>query len=112
MGKRLKRFLIPLMLSAMPLLTDGAAAYARSWEALKTERADTRQVIKETDVEIRTTRGTIIVTASRPVQIKVFTILGQLISSETLPAGTSQLQVGAHGVYIIKTGEITCKVAL
>ena len=85
---------------------------AKNWEALKSERADSKQIVKEAEIEIRTAKGAIIVTTSRPVQIKVFTILGQLVSNETLPAGTSQLTLGTHGIFIVKTGGLTCKVAL
>lgn len=88
------------------------AAPQRSWEPLKTERNDTKQIVKEQEIEIRTAKGMIIVSTSRPTPIKVFTILGQIVSSETLPAGTSQLSIPGHGIYIVKTGSLTCKVAL
>lgn len=87
-------------------------AFAKGWEQPRTERSDARHVVRDSDIEIKAARGVIIVTSSHAVQIKVFTILGQLISSETLPAGTHQLTVQAHGVYIVKAGDLTCKVAL
>ena len=106
-----RRFILTLafLLTAGVPLCLGAAP---KWEPVKTERADVVSVVRDTDTEIRTARGLIIVAASRPVQIKVYTILGQLVSRENLPAGTHQLAVQAHGVYIIKIGDLTCKVAL
>lgn len=103
-----------LMLTLAFMLTAGIAAClaAPKWEPLKTERTDVVSVVRDSDTEIRTARGVIIVSAARPVQIKVYTILGQLVSRENLPAGTHQLAVQAHGVYIIKTADLTCKVAL
>jgi len=95
---------------SMPAVAD--ATTGRNWETVKSERTGSKQIVKEAEIEIRTTKGAIIVTTSKPVQIKVFTILGQLISSETLPAGTSQLTLGSHGIFIVKTGGLTCKVAL
>lgn len=89
-----------------------ASAAPSKWETPKQERTDTRVIIRENDVEIKAARGVIVVSAPKPVQIKVYTILGQLVSRETLPAGTSQLNVQAHGVYIIRTADLTCKVAL
>lgn len=89
-----------------------SVAASPKWETPKTERTEIPVAARDTDVTIRATKGTIIVTANKPVQIKVFSILGQLISNETLPAGTSQLNVSTHGVFIVKTGELTCKVAL
>lgn len=82
------------------------------WETPRQERQDVRLVVREGDVEIKAAKGVIVVSSPKPVQIKVFTILGQLVSQETLPAGTSQLNISSHGVYIIKTAEITCKVAI
>lgn len=103
-----------LLLAAASITVGAADAFAapRSWEALKSERADARTVARETEVEIKTAPSTIIITTSKPMVVKVYTILGQLISSETLPAGTSQLRVAGHGVYIVKIGNYTCKVAL
>lgn len=83
-----------------------------NWEPVKTERTDVKTVIRESDIEIKSARGLIIVSTNHSQQIKIFTILGRLVNSETLPAGRSQLQLPAHGVYIIKIGDLTCKVAV
>ncbi|MDE7381663.1 MAG: T9SS type A sorting domain-containing protein [Muribaculaceae bacterium] len=108
---KLRYFLITILmllsLTAAPL-----TAPAKGWEVSKTERADARQAANNSDIEIKTARGVIIVTTNHPSQIKVFTILGQLVSSENLPTGTFQFSVPAHGVYIIKAGDLTCKAAL
>lgn len=101
-----------LVFSISAAFSTPVLAAPSKWETIKTERTDVKTIVKDTEVEIKATRGVIVVSSSRPVQIKVYTILGQLISRETLPAGTSQLNVPAHGVYIIKTGDLTCKVAL
>ena len=84
----------------------------RGWEQIKTERSDTKAVVRAAEVEIRSARGLITVNASHPVQIKVFTILGRLVNAETVPAGRSQLLLPVHGVYIVKVGDVTCKVAV
>lgn len=92
---------------AMPFMT-----YGNKWEPMKTERTDAKTVLKESEVEVKTASSIIIVTSSHSVQIKIFTILGRLVSSETLPAGTSSLALPAHGVYLVKIGNTTCKVAV
>lgn len=98
------------------LLTAGAAApcayAAKGWESGKTERTDSRHIAREGDVEIRAARDVIIVNTNHTVQIKVFTILGQMVSSETLGPGIHHFTVPAHGVYLIKVGDLTCKVAV
>lgn len=85
---------------------------ARGWETLKTEPTNMQTVARLQEIEIKSASLQIVVTTNHPVQIKVFTILGQQISNETLPAGTSRLTVSAHGVYIVKVGDYTCKLAL
>ncbi|MCM1370199.1 MAG: T9SS type A sorting domain-containing protein [Candidatus Amulumruptor caecigallinarius] len=85
---------------------------AKGWETVKIERQDARQVVKESEIEIKSAPGVIIVTSNHPVQIKIFTILGRTVNTATLPAGKSQLQLPTHGVYIVKVGDLTCKVAV
>lgn len=99
--------LLIALLSPLPL-----SAAPSKWETPRQERTDIKTVARDNDVEIKAAKGIIVVSSPKPVQIKVYTILGQLVSRETLPAGTSQLSVSSHGIYIIRTGELTCKVAL
>lgn len=111
----MKRFIRNiLILSTISLIGALPVHAARNWESLKgNDRLQQARVVKQTvDIEVRSSRGTIIVTTSRPVQVRVFSILGQMISQETLPAGTSILELNMHGVFIVKIGDMTCKVAL
>lgn len=96
------------------LLAGGAsqAVHAAQWEQLKADRSDARVVARDSDIEVKTARLTIVVNVPRATNVKIYTILGQLISSETVPAGISQLRISSHGVYIVKIGGLTCKVAL
>lgn len=89
-----------------------AGSYARSWETVKVERQDMRLVMRESEVEIKTASGIIQVATNHNVGIKIFTILGRLVSSENLAPGVFQFQVPVHGVYIVKAGDLTCKVAV
>ena len=47
--------------------------------------------------------GYLYVTLGRSAQVKLYTILGQLVSQRTLPAGTSRLRMRTRGIYILKT---------
>ncbi len=62
------------------------------------------------DVAVRD--GYIYVGCRSKVTIKVFTILGQQICSETLPAGTHRLRMSAKGIYILKTDTSTRRVTI
>lgn len=109
------KFLTGYILAAMACIAMAGAAYASpgGWEPAKTEQTSTaKTVIKDADIEVKTAPGIIIVSTNHQVQIKVFTILGRLVNSETLQPGTSRLQLPTHGVYIVKVGDLTCKVAV
>ncbi|MDE7350190.1 MAG: T9SS type A sorting domain-containing protein [Muribaculaceae bacterium] len=103
-----------ILLSAAALLAAvwyPSLCEAKGWEAVRVDVSGLNSVAHDNDVEIRVSPGHVVVVASQSVQIKVFTILGQVVSSETLPAGTSRLQL-SHGVYIVKVGDLTCKIAV
>lgn len=109
---RLLRPILLLLAAAFICGTVTAAGNAPAWEPLKTERPDAKTVTKETDIEIKAAPSTIIINTTKPVQIKVFTILGRLVNSDSIPIGTLKLTLPTHGVYIVKVGELTCKVAI
>lgn len=106
---KLSKILILLLLFATTF-----NAYAnKNWQPANPEKfSEAKVVASGNEIEIRTQNGAIIVSTNTPTQIKVFTILGQLISQENLPTGVSSLTIGTHGVFIVKVGGITCKVAL
>ncbi len=62
-------------------------------------------------IEIYQRSGAIIIKTQRAIQVKVFTILGQLVSQATLNPGTSELRLN-RGIYMVKIGNITQKVAI
>ncbi|MBD5262059.1 MAG: T9SS type A sorting domain-containing protein [Bacteroides sp.] len=109
MTRRLRAYLRAMALMALclsPSLCD-----AKGWEAVRVDVSGLNSVAHDEGVEIRVAPGHVVVVASQQVQIKVFTILGQVVSDETLPAGTSRLPL-SHGVYIVKVGDLTCKIAV
>lgn len=89
-----------------------AMAAPKGWEPAKGEYAVAKSIVKETEFEIKAASGMLFVSNTQPVQIKIFTILGRLVNSETLQPGTSRFTLPVHGVYIVKIGDITCKVAV
>lgn len=63
-------------------------------------------------IEIIGKDGHIVVRLPHKAQVKVFTILGQLVSQAELNAGVSTLKMNSRGIYIVKVGNVTQKVAL
>lgn len=66
----------------------------------------------EGDIEVAVRGLTIYITTPRPMQVKIFTILGQLIVQQNVPAGTTRLSVNARGIYILKAGDATCRITV
>jgi len=90
------------------------ASAALQWRPV-THEVQGRNLVdsRQTDgVELYGQQGAIIVKTPRRVTVRVFTILGQLVSQATLSPGTSELRMGARGIYIVKIGDVTQKVAL
>lgn len=98
----------------MAMASTTVATAKVQWRETTTEvQAKSLTDPKVTDgVEIFQRNGAIIIRTQRPVQVRVFTILGQLVSQATLPAGTSELKLNTRGIYMVKVGSITQKVAL
>lgn len=67
---------------------------------------------KTDGIEIFTTDGAVIIRTNKKIQVRIFTILGQLVSQAVINPGTSELRLGSRGIYIIKIGNITQKIAL
>lgn len=84
---------------------------AKGWEQVRTDVSSLNSVARDNEVEIKVSPGHVVVVTSQPVQIKIFTILGQVVSSENLQAGVNRLPL-SHGVYIVKVGDLTCKIAV
>lgn len=107
---RMSVFLVMALMVMTPLAWPSASA--KGWEPVKTERQDAKSVIKENELEIKVASKMIFINTQHPVQIKIFTILGRLVNSETLPPGKSQIQLPASGIYVVQAGALTCKVAI
>lgn len=84
---------------------------AKGWEQVRTDVSALNSVARDNDVEIKVSPGHVVVVTSQPIQIKIFTILGQVVCSDSLQPGVSRLPL-SHGVYIVKVGDLTCKIAV
>jgi len=63
-------------------------------------------------IEIYGSGGVITIVTPRRITVRVYTILGQLVSKATLPPGTNELRTLSRGIYLVKIDNITQKVAL
>lgn len=106
----MRRFVLIALILLSALLSTGAAP---RWEAVNSPgRIFTEQRLEAEGADIAVRDSCIYVNVPRQANVKVFTILGQLISQETLPAGTHRLQMSAKGIYILKIGTSTRRVTI
>ena len=109
MKNRLLRIVFAVIFATVSLTCGAVGA---SWDTLKTEYSEAKSIVTHQDIEIRTLPNRIIININHSEKVEVFTILGRLVSSEILSQGSYVLPISVHGVYIIKVGELTCKVAI
>ena len=62
--------------------------------------------------EIYGSIGTITIVTPKRINVRVYTILGQMVSQATLQPGTSELKLGSRGIYLVRIGNLTQKVAI
>ncbi|MGM9803499.1 MAG: T9SS type A sorting domain-containing protein [Muribaculaceae bacterium] len=92
------------------LLAIAVSGYAEAQQAQWQEVKHATAI--DGDIDIFGKDGMIVIRTNRRIQVRVFTILGQLVSQATLPAGESALKVNSRGIYIVKVENRTQKVAL
>ena len=63
-------------------------------------------------IEIYGRNGTITIVTPKRITVRVYTILGQIVSQATLQPGTSELRLGTRGIYLVRIGNLTQKVAI
>lgn len=63
-------------------------------------------------IEVYTSNGSLIIRTNEKTQVKVLSILGQTISQATIEAGVYELKINSHGIFIVKIGDFTLRVAL
>lgn len=82
------------------------------WEEAKTINGNFKAVASQNDIEVFSAPNIIMIKVNRNVEVRIFSILGKLLSLEHFEPGIYQYQLDSHGIYIIKTDETSCKIAI
>lgn len=106
-----------LIVILVMLITTTFAAYsgeAKPWEdtSRPNDKEQVRDGIDNEEVEITVHDGWVYVTTQKPVTVKIFTILGQLITSETIKPGTKRIHISSRGIYILRAGTLTRRITI
>lgn len=111
MKRTMMRRVLPVV--AALLMTMPLDIAARSWDIARLDAVpEARVVVRQTDIEVRSGRGVVYIITNKPAQVKIYSILGHLVAQSSLQAGSYRMTLNNHGVYLIKIGDLTCKVAI
>ena len=109
----LKKIFKRLVLTACGLICFFSTAIsAPKWEPMRANTTMAKTISKDNETEILTMPSLILLNLSQGAKVEVFSILGRLVCEEKLKPGHYELFLETHGVYIIKIGGVTCKVAI
>lgn len=110
---RLGFVIIMAMILLVPVYAQ-APTKSPQWEVVSVvdqTQASPNAATPEIDVQVNDD-GAILITTDRATNIKVFSILGQLITQRNVSAGTVRLRMEARGIYILKAGTTTRRISL
>lgn len=87
-----------------------APARTPLWEVVTLTDATPRPDSGRELADVAVADGKVYITVDRPVTVRVFSILGQLITQKQLAPGRHRLTLGNKGIYILKAGADTRRV--
>ena len=109
----MKRLLVILALVLTLGLENAALAEVQWRETNKDVQGKMWNDPRQSDgIEIYGRNGTITIVTPKRINVRVYTILGQMVSQATLQPGTSELRLGSRGIYLVRIGNLTQKVAI
>ena len=111
MTKLPKFFRKALMFFAVAALGLTAAA-APTWEKVGGVNAELVEQTTGDNIDVKVVDGAIVLTLTRQSNVKLFTILGQLVAEKQLEPGTWRFPLSARGIYILKTGSATRRITI
>ena len=101
------------LLTALVLTAIAALAGAPAWEEVTSPPPGVVPSLGTgSSTEILVRDGYIYIWSQRPVTVKLFSILGQQIHQETVPAGLHRLRLGSRGIFILRAGSLTRRITL
>lgn len=103
--KILRYILIILLLSCH---VDPVQSTTHRWEQVSSYPKSDEVGNDKMDVYVRD--GYIYIMTPKTINVKLLSILGQLVTQQNLSAGVSRIKVPAPGIYILKAGGMTVRV--
>lgn len=89
-----------------------AQSQSKFWQEAKNINGNFKAVSSLPDIEVFSAPNVIMLKVNSPTDVRLFTILGKIISSQHLEPGIFEYHLEAHGIYIVKTEVSSCKIAI
>ena len=105
-------FIVLFFAAIVTMSTNAQTRYAWKESAVPAATVPANNPRANEGIEVYSKSGALIIRNPERASVVVMTILGQTISSTTINAGTHELRIGTHGIYIVKIGSYTIRVAL
>lgn len=112
MSVKFRRLLLILVTITAGLLPAFPQPPDKEWQEAKTINANFKAVSSQPDIDVFSAPNIIMLKVNRSTDVRVFTILGKLLSNQHLEPGIFQLHLESHGIYLIKTDQSSCKIAI
>ena len=87
-------------------------AAAVHWESLDTPVNRAIEMISTEQAKVGSADKCIYIAVEQKVEVKVFTILGQMVITQTLEPGVYRLPITSRGIYIVKIGSATHRIII
>lgn len=104
------RIIVTSLILAFVLATADAAT--NTWESVDSPPVSLVEQRPDDPFEARAINGYVYIIVRQPMNVELFTILGQLISSKQLQPGTHRLRLNSRGVFLVKAGNQTRRITL
>lgn len=111
MTKLPKFFQRALLIAAVAAVALTAAA-APAWEKVGGVSPDIVEQTSGENMDVKVVDGAIVLIITRQSNVKLFTILGQLVAEKQLEPGTWRFPLSARGIYILKAGSATRRITI
>lgn len=107
-----KRNITRLLACLLLTVVSAMAEAAPSWEKIASGSSEIIENVNSERIDVRVADCNIILSISSASQVKVFTILGQLVAQQKLEPGVWSMSIPARGIYILKVGSVTRRVTI
>ena len=110
----MKRFvsILVILLMTVTLLPAVPAAYVWREFSAEISRPSINNPRTTDGIEVFSKPGGLIVRTPVRASVRVLTILGQTVSQVVINPGTYELNLNTHGIFIVKVGDYTLRVAI